>query len=78
MYCLILSDIDPALVPPICDVMRTGSLKTLRIGRLSKPGLLVQVLEALPHCTHICELWLWLSHSDEVRRVTFVCNTSTV
>ena len=58
------------MVPPICAVMRAGSLKTLDIGELSKPDQVVQVLEELPHCTHLSELKLDLSWSDEVRHVT--------
>ena len=61
--------------------MRTGSLKTLDIGALSKPDQLVQVLEELPHCTLLSELrlGLWLSLSDEVRHVANVyVRTSTV
>ena len=48
--------------------MRAGSLKTLGIGRLFKPDQVVQVLEELPHCTHLSELELALdlSLSDEV------------
>ena len=59
--------VDPALVPHICAVIRTGSLKTLGIGELFKPDQIVQVLEELPHCTHISELSLALSPSDKVR-----------
>ena len=70
--------VDPALVPPICAVMRAGSLKTLGIHGLSKPDQVVQVLEELPHCAHLSELELDLSWSDEVRHVTFVCSASTV
>ena len=60
--------------------MRAGSLKTLGIGELSEPDQVVQVLEELPHCTHLSELELELdlSRSDEVRHVTFVCSASTV
>ena len=53
--------------------MRAGSLKTLGIGRLSEPDQVVQVLEELPHCTHLSELKLDLWLNDEVRHVTFVC-----
>ena len=63
--------INPALVPPICAVMRAGSLKTLDIGHLSEPDQVVQVLERLPHCTHLSQLELWLSRSDKVRHVTY-------
>ena len=79
------TDIHPASVTPICDVMRTRSLKTLGIGGLFKPDQLVQVLEELPHCTHIRELELnfyllelMLFLSDKVRHVPFLCNASTV
>ena len=58
--------------------MRAGSLKTLGIGELSKPDQVVQVLEELPHCTHLSELELDLFLSDKVRHVTFVCSASTV
>ena len=70
------STVVPNLVPPICAVMRAGSLKTLGIGPLIKPEVL-QVLEELPHCTHLSELELRLSLSDEVRHVTFVYSAST-
>ena len=77
--------IDPALIPPICAVMRAGSLKTLRIDGLSEPDPVMQVMEELPHCTHLSELNLDLNLSlldllwlDEVRHVTFVCSASTV
>ena len=59
--------IDSALVPPICAVMGTGTLNTLGIVRLSKPSQIVQVLEKLPHCTHLSELELWLYQSQKVR-----------
>ena len=72
------STVDPALVPPICAVMRAGSLKTLGIGNLSEPDQVVQVLKELPHCTHLIELELDLFLSHEVRHVTFVCSASTV
>ena len=80
MCCLILytARIDSALVPPICAVMRAGSLKTFGIGGLSEPDQVVQVLEKLPHCTHLSELQLDLYQSDKVRHVTFVCSASTV
>ena len=73
MCCLILYTDAPALVPPICAVMRAGSLKTLGIGRLSEPDQVGQMLEELPHCTHLRELGD-LSRSDEVRHVTIVCS----
>ena len=41
--------------------MRAGSLKTLGIDRFAKPDQAVQVLEELPHCTHLSELELDLS-----------------
>ena len=72
------STVDPALVPPICAVLRTGSLKILGIGALSKPDQVLQVLKQVPHSTQIAELEfkLWfpqleldLSLSDEVRPV---------
>ena len=60
-------------------------LKTLVIGDLYEPGQLLQVLEELPHCTLLTELrlelieWMsWLSRSDEVGHVNFVCNASTL
>ena len=40
--------------------MRTGSLKTLCIGGLSKPDHVVQVMEELQHCTDLRELELKL------------------
>ena len=60
-----------ALVPPICAVMRTGSLKTLCVGGFP-PQLAEQVLKELPHCTQLreLELELDLSWSDKVRHVT--------
>ena len=66
------------MVPPICAVMRTGSLKTLCIGGLSKPDQVVQVLEELQHCTHLRELELELYLSDKVSHVPFVRNASTI
>ena len=69
---------DPALVQPICAVMRTGSLKTLCIGELSEPDQVLQVLEELPNCTDLRELELGLTVSDEVSHVPFVRNASTV
>ena len=56
--------------------MKTGSLKTLRIGTLSEPDQVVQVLEELQHCIDLRELELRLSWSDEVRHVPFECNAS--
>ena len=47
--------------------MKAGSLKTLAIGELSEPDQVVQVLEELPHCTHLSELKLNLFQSDKVR-----------
>ena len=84
MCCLILYivTVASALVPPICAVMRTGSLKTLCIGDLSDPDQVVQVLEELQHCTDLreleLELKLKLSLSDKVNHVPYVCNASTV
>ena len=81
MCCLILYTDSSALVPPIIAIMREGSLKTLGIGGLSelnKPDQIVQVLEELPHCTHLTELDLNLLLNDEVRHVNFACSASTV
>ena len=80
MCCLILYTDAPALVLPICAVMRAGSIKILGIGRLSEPEQVVQVLKELPYCTHLSKLALELDLplSDEVRHVTFVCSASTV
>ena len=87
MCCLILYivTVASALVPPICAVMRTGSLKTLCIGGLSEPDHVVQVLEELQHCTDLRELELrlkllefGLDLPDKVSHVPFVCNASTV
>ena len=72
------STVDPALVAPICAVMRAGSLKTLGIGPHFPPDQVVQVLEELPHCTHLSKLELRFFPSDEVRHVTFVYSASTV
>lgn len=60
------TDVDPALVPPICAVMKTGSLKALCVGGL-RHRLTEQVLEELPHCTQLRELRLKLERSDKVR-----------
>ena len=64
------SAVDLALVPPICAVMRTGSLKTLCVGLRFQ--LAKQVLKELPHCTQLreLELKLYLSGSGKVRHVT--------
>ena len=74
------STVGLVLVPPICAVMRAGSLKTLGIGPLNKPDQVVQVLGELPHCTHLSKLQLEfaLFLSEEVRHVTFVYSASTV
>ena len=75
MYCLMhaSSTDDPALVPPICAVMRTGSLKTLCVIGLHSQ-LAEQVLKELPHCTQLRELELELNFNmfrlDKVRHVT--------
>ena len=65
------SAVDSALVPPICAVMRTGSLKTLCVGELP-PQLAEQVLKEVLHCTQLRELELKLElfRLDKVRHVT--------
>ena len=59
------------VIPHICAVMKTGSLKALRVVGLFSQ-LAEQVLKVLPHCTQLRELELELdwSRSDKVRHVT--------
>ena len=67
--------VDPALVPPICAVMRTGSLETLCVGL--PPQVVEQVLKELPHCTQLRELELELELKLDVSKVRHVTLYST-